>query len=326
MKTVEDLRRYYDNVLLDDLRALEKERRKLVKRVILLIVSVFIVLGLSLVLMPYFHLCFGFIFFPIGVIALLLVIVYGVRLMTSDYVGDFKARVIGGIVRFIDEDLVYARNKHIPLAAFMESRLFQGTPNRYRGDDYVSGVIGETRVDFSEVHAEYRVNTVDGSGRPKTNWYTLFKGLFFIADFNKDFRGRTVVLPDTAEKLFGSVLGSTLQSWNRSRGELVKLEDPEFEKYFVVYGSSQIESRYILSTSLMKRILDFRKKTNRDVFISFVGSKIFVAIQYPKDLFEPNLFMTTLDFNQAREYFEDLRLAVDIVEDLNLNTRIWSKQ
>ena len=47
---------------------------------------------------------------------------------------------------------------------------------------------------------------------------------------------------------------------NFSRPPLVKLEDPEFEKHFVVSGEDQVEARYILSTCLMQRLTDFRNK------------------------------------------------------------------
>ena len=179
---------------------------------------------------------------------------------------------------------------------------------------------GATRIKFSEVHAEHE----SGSGKNRRR-YTIFKGLFFIGDFNKDFAGQTVVLPDTAEKLFGRI-GQKLQSLNIFRGKLIKLEDPEFERAFAVYGDDQIEARYILSTSLMKRIVDFKKKTNRKIFLSFIGSMVFVAVSYTKNLFEPRIFRTLLDFEPIREYFEDLQLALGIVDDLNLNTRIWSKR
>jgi hypothetical protein len=53
---------------------------------------------------------------------------------------------------------------------------------------------------------------------------------------------------------------------------------------------------------------------------------VFVAVSYTKNLFEPRLFRTILDFELVQEYFEDLQLAIGIVDDLNLNTRIWSKQ
>ena len=105
-----------------------------------------------------------------------------------------------------------------------------------------------------------------------------------------------------------------------------KGENPEFERYFVVYGDDQIESRYVLSTSLVQRILDFRKKTGRRVYLSFVGSQVFVAIPYRRSLFEPRVFASIVGFKGVREYFDDLKLALGIVEDLNLNTRIWSRQ
>ena len=133
------------------------------------------------------------------------------------------------------------------------------------------------------------------------------------------------MLPDTAEKLFGK-FGQKLQAMNFLRGKLIKLEDPEFERLFAVYGNNQIEARYILSTSLMERITTFKKKTGQKIYLSFVGSKVYVAISFTKSLFEPRIFNTLLDFGPVREYFEDLQLAIGIVEDLNLNTRIWSKE
>jgi hypothetical protein len=104
----------------------------------------------------------------------------------------------------------------------------------------------------------------------------------------------------------------------------VKLENPEFEKYFVVYGDDQIESRYVLSTSLVQRLLDFRRRTCRDVYFSFVASEVFVAVPYRRNLFEPRVFGKITGFKGIREYFADLQLALGIVEDLDLNTRIWA--
>jgi len=107
---------------------------------------------------------------------------------------------------------------------------------------------------------------------------------------------------------------------------LIKLENPEFEKYFVVYGSDQIESRYILSPSFMERLVTYRKKVGSQVYFSFVNSYIFIAIPTKRNLFEPNLLKNLTDFNHIKTYFEDLSLLIGAVEDLNLNTRIWSKQ
>lgn len=158
-----------------------------------------------------------------------------------------------------------------------------------------------------------------------TTVQTIFRGLFFIADFHKHFRTQTFLLPDTAEKLLGR-FGKTLQSLNPARPNLIALEDPRFEKEFVVYGQDPIEARYILSPNLMERILQFRQKTGRRIFLSFVDSKLYLAVWFDRSLFEPKLFRSLLDFQTIQEYFGDVQLAVGIVEDLNLNTRIWSKE
>jgi len=319
LKTLEDLKNFYDTTLLADLKVLEKERRKVVFKLTCIIVTILCVLGVCLLLwmgnlnaIP-----------AVLIIPAVLCIVIGVTLcsfLTRGYVIKFKSLVIQRIVHFIDENLKYEAHDCIERSTFMLSKIFTTKPNRYKGDDLVWGKIGATDIKFSEIHAEH----VSGSGKNRRR-YTVFKGLFFIGDFNKDFTAQIVVLPDTAEKLFGH-FGQKLQSLNILRGQLVKLEDPEFEKNFAVYGNDQIQARYILSTSLMERIVEFKKKTGRTIYMSFVGSMVFMAVSYTRKLFEPRIFQTLLDFNPVREYFEDLRLAIGIVDDLNLNTRIWSKQ
>jgi hypothetical protein len=51
-----------------------------------------------------------------------------------------------------------------------------------------------------------------------------------------------------------------------------------------------------------------------------------MGILVKKDLFEPTVFRTLLNFKLIREFVEYMQLGKDIVDELNLNTRIWSKQ
>ncbi|MHC4742372.1 MAG: DUF3137 domain-containing protein [Planctomycetota bacterium] len=320
MKTLEELREFYNTTLRPDLEVLEEQRKAVVRNVM---IAIAVGLGLG-----------GIVFlFLMGnmrqmgpmviMIPLILCLIVGggiYALLIRGYVSDFKSLVIGKIVRFIDENLIYSPHRCIPKSTFMLSKIFTTRPNRYKGDDYVSGKVGATQIQFSELNAVHE----SGSGKNRRRT-TVFKGIFFVGDFNKHFIGETIVLPDTAEKLFGW-LGQKLQSMNIFRGELIKLEDPEFESHFVVYGSDQIEARYILSTSLMERITNFKKKTGRRIYLSFIGSKVFVAVSYTRNLFEPKLFTTLLDFEPIKQYYLDLQLIIGIVDDLNLNTRIWSKE
>jgi tetratricopeptide (TPR) repeat protein len=144
---------------------------------------------------------------------------------------------------------------------------------------------------------------------------TIFKGLFFQADYNKTSKGKTIIIP--------KILDANIHAVNK--GQIIKLEDPEFAKLFTVYGDDQVEARYILSTNLMAKLVKFRKKAQRKMYISFVDSMIYIAIEYAEDIFEPKLFNTMLSFNPMKEYFENIQLMLGIVEDLNLDRRIWNR-
>jgi hypothetical protein len=264
--------------------------------------------------------------FPLFLLVMLALVVGGIiaSRIRAGFAAVFKERVIGPVVQAFDPSFRYSPATGIGQGEFQTTGLFRHRIDRYRCEDLVEGQLGQTAVRFSEVHAEYKTETRDSKGRKRTQWHTIFKGLFFVADFNKHFAGSTYVLPDTAQRLFGS-FGQTLQSWGSSHGELVKLEDPEFEKAFAVFGSDQIETRYILSPSLMRRILDFRTRTNYGVHLAFVQSSVVVAISIARDLFEPSLTRSLHDPALLQTYWDDLALAAGLVEELNLNTRIWTK-
>ncbi len=317
MKSLEELRQFYNSVLMPDLQALEKQRRSVFNNIIYTAAGAFgvafVIILITAANAPALP-CFIFpIFGAVAVTAL------AGWFYSKGYKSDFKMAIIERIVKFLDSGLDYDPHGYISKSEFVNSKIFHTKPNRYKGDDLVWGKLGHTQLKFSELNARHE----SGSGKNR-RVRTVFKGLFFIGDFNKHFHGRTVVLPDTSEKLFGR-LGQKFQEWNIARDDLVKLEDPDFEREFVVYSTDQIEARYILSTSLMRRILDFKHKAGKKIHLSFVGSRVHVAVSYTRDLFEPRIFRTLLDFGPIREYFQDLSSAVGIVEDLNLNTRIWTK-
>ena len=144
-------------------------------------------------------------------------------------------------------------------------------------------------------------------------------------DFNKRFNGHTVILPDVMEKRVG-YLAKNLQNLNMARGQLVHLEDTEFEKDFVVYSTDQVEARYILSTSLMERITLLKRKIDKPIMLSFYGNKLYLGVQNPHGFLCLNKKESLLSSNIFEKVHEDITAAIDIVEDLNLNTKIWKNE
>ncbi|PSB08848.1 hypothetical protein C7B62_15185 [Pleurocapsa sp. CCALA 161] len=217
---------------------------------------------------------------------------------------------------------LFLENKRQTILALTRSQILNDElqePDYLEQEDCVYGTIGNTSIFFAEILAEKRTGGyLDEFARETySSKSVLFQGLFFEAKFAKNFVSRTFVMPND---LKGKM--APLHSW---RGEPIKLEDPEFERLFRVYGDSQLESRYILSTNLMARLVEFNQKARRKVYLSFVDGFLYIAIPYRHNLFEPRLFKSMMSFTPLKEYFQDFQLMIGIVEDLNLNRRIWGQ-
>ncbi len=316
---------YFHQEVIPVLRKLEGTRKKLRNKIVLVGALIGVLVATCVFVAPYIPLSFSIlIMLPMSLVTL----AYGLQSysLSSDYTQQFKAQIIGSIVRFFDKSLHYEPEGYVLEYKFAASGLFQTIPDRYRGEDKVYGLLGQTQIEFSEILAEYKSRSINSDGSSQDSWVKIFEGLFFVGDFNKHIKGTTVVLPDVAERLFGG-FGKWIQNIQKIgwHPELITLEDPEFEKYFVVYGDNQTEARYILTPNLMERILSFRKRTGHDLYLSFCGNNVYVGISSSYNMFEPRVFQTLWSKKLVKSYVEDMAMAVGVVEELNLNRRIWTK-
>lgn len=320
MSNYGNFRDFYEKELRPDLDDIDLRRKKVNRRTLTILLITTGVIALELFLIPdntEFPKPI-----PIVLSAIAGLIVTGI--LGKSFRKEYKEKIISRIAAFADEGLIYSPDGTIPQKEFEKSRIFPESCDRYSGEDHFSGRIGKTEIVFSEVTAQQKSSSGSGSSQ-KDEYSTYFRGVFIIADFNKNFKTHTVVLPDTAEKLFGK-FGQTLQAASFGRGELIRLEDSRFEKEFCVYGDDQVEARYILTPSLMERILAFKKKWNTRIYLSFLESKVYIAISLSKNLFELRPFKPAADYPFLEENLRFLVLLTEIVEDLNLNTRIWTKE
>ncbi|MBX3042474.1 MAG: DUF3137 domain-containing protein [Candidatus Kapabacteria bacterium] len=331
MKTYEEFSHFCAGKLNADLELMQTERSAVVRRLLILrLILGLMILGILGIMFlaemltesieeNTFLLVIS-VLIAISYLMIMIFIFMKQKKVRADFVIKFKNKIISSIVKFFDVSLSYYPEKFIPLNEFASSGLIDRRIERYYGDDYVEGKIGQTAFRFSEVHA-----FVEEGSDDKKRYVEVFGGIFFIGDFNKNFKGRTYVLPDKIEKTFGR-FAKFFQSLSKSRGQLVKLEDIEFEKEFAVYSDDQIEARYILSTSLMQRILEFKRKAGSDIMMAFKESCIYMAIPIKGNLFEPKIFGKLVSEDTLRKYYADLNIAISSIEDLNLNLRIWSKE
>lgn len=238
----------------------------------------------------------------------------------------FKQAVVPRLVRYFDPSLKFRPNAMISEAFYRRSCLFQAGYDRYEGEDLVSGFYKGVEVAFSELHTQYKTQSTDSKGRTTTCWHTIFDGVFFVADFHKDFKYRTFVLPDSAENLFGQLIGNFLQKCNLFQpGKLVRMENVEFEKAFAVYADDPIEARYVITPGMMERLLNLRRRFGSGLRAAFVDSCLFLAISSDNNFFELSS-LHNFDCSVAEHCRDELLMFLEIVGELNLDRRIWSKK
>ena len=113
-------------------------------------------------------------------------------------------------------------------------------------DNRIIGAYKGVEFDLFETH----LTETRGSGKARQT-VTVFKGMVISLSLNKTFEGKTVVKKDRGR----------LVNWTRDKLsdlEVVRLEDPRFEKEFEVYSTDQVEARYLLTGTFMERLVKVR--------------------------------------------------------------------
>ena len=219
--------------------------------------------------------------------------------------------MVDEIIHAFCPNATYSPNNGVSEELFRNSGLFT-SPDRYHAEDLIEGCLDKTSFICSEVHAEERRARSTKNG-VQYYWEDIFKGFLFIADFHKEFQGETTVLRDSFFKI-------------KMGASRVKMENPDFEKVFDVFSTNQIEARYLITPSMMERMLKLDSNFKKGVTISFRNSMILVAIPDSKNRFEADVWSSLSDMSILKSDFVVLQSLLEIVDELNLNTRIWSKE
>lgn len=256
------------------------------------------------------------------------ILIYGFVMLSkagpkeTQYRYSYKHSLVSYALKTIDESLKIDDVKALSEEAFISSRLFAKAPDRYQSEDQVYGFAGKTKFSFSEVHAEYKTVTQTKNGQ-RVDWHDILKGVVFSADFNKNFNGITMVRPKDFSAAFGAWISKALPIF--ASGEVVELENPDFDKTFITYSNDQVEARYILTPSMMERISELNKRSKDTISLSFTGSLIFIAFPLNGNYFEPPFSKSLLDEHLLQKDIELVQFMYGIVRELDLNTRIWGK-
>lgn len=184
-----------------------------------------------------------------------------------------------------------------------------------RGTDLSSLIPSSLRKAVEEKYAEFE-RSVESMGPSM---------VVFAADFHKNFTSRTYLLPrkrqDQAIRHFNEASAADAGM------EPMVLEDTGITDRFVGWTTDQVEARYLITPQLMLAISDAAERMNSEhIAVSFRDSWMYFAVVMNEDRFNFQIDMNKDGgYSMAKAIYEDLVSFLNLVEDFNLNTRIWSK-
>jgi hypothetical protein len=280
--------------------------------------------------------------FP-GVIAFLVYAFFANR-ARKELASSYKSIVVRRIVGALGRGLSYKPTSSLTRAQFDSMDLFKEPPNTWKSEDEVAGRKNEVRFSLHEVLSKRRQRSnrsrvafgafglvalgvraalKGGSAAIDNESAIIFRGVIVKLDFNKNFTGHTVVVPENESKILGGLFG---ESSTRKRKEIVRLENPDFENQFSVYSTNDQEARYLLTPKLMELVMEAQALFGGQMRLCFAYNSLFVAVPQDKDRFEVALFGNAITPETALgDLVEVVNLAERLVDTLDLETRIWSR-
>lgn len=223
---------------------------------------------------------------------------------------QFKQEVLGELVRDHINQGQLLIGSGLSKEQAMETE-FLKRPDRFHSEDFISGSMDDVSFISSDVKLEEKHvhHTKNGT---RTEWVTYFLGRIFIFDFNKRFEGALQVAENT-------------KPTGRKKFNKIKMESIEFNRVYKTYTTNDHTAFYVLTPHLMDALLNFEKNNKGHISFSFIGSKLYIAINNFRDTFELRLFRK-IDQSTIEEFKRDLLVIHDIVRELKLNKKIFLKE
>lgn len=229
----------------------------------------------------------------------------------------YKKLVINRVVEALGQGLSYSAASSLTRDQFKALNLFRSRIDEWKSEDQISGARSNVSFALHEVRAARR----EQQGK-HTRTVVFFRGLVAALEFNKNFLGHTVVVPDSEAKILGGLFG---EADSRGGKEVVHVADADFERAYAIYTTDAQEAHYLLTPKLIQLVLEARRRFG-DIRLAFYLNSLYVTIPSARDRFEASLFSQVTPAAALNELAEVAALAEQLINVLDLDLRIWTRQ
>lgn len=273
--------------------------------------------------------------------------------INSKLKNKIKQTFIPKIIQTIGEIHWNTGNTIISDTIIEKSKLFESY-NVRSNDDTFEGKYNGIEFKVSETN----LSSESGSGDDH-RVSTVFNGILILIDSNKETKAHTIIETrvETIKKTIKEISLSVLILWisilsigngihtnnitalvvgivlplviilfifPKNQMMSMNLEDPDFNKKYIVTTEDQVEGRYLITTGFMDRFKNLQTAFGtKNIKCAFFDNKIMFALHTNKDFFELSggLFHSLKHPKRVKSFYEETTAIYDIIDYFKLDEK-----
>jgi len=237
----------------------------------------------------------GFALFFIGII-LMMVAASKLNAISKEY----KNKYFLDLLNEEFDSVSYTADGKIAKQNFYDAE-FGMTGNRFSTNDHIEATYNGVNFSLCDILLRHKT----GSGKHQRT-VTRFKGLFLKIDFDKAELGKLQVLESSRNVWFNDY-------------DSVEMESIAFNEVFNVYSTNEHLAFYVLTPSMMERLMLIEEKNNGKFYFSFINGVLYIGLYDNVDNFE--IGSGDITEYTIEKFRSQLRMIQEIINDIKLLER-----
>ena len=268
---------------------IEKDRKKLLVRIIISIVFLTITGIVYMIIITKFNIktrgsrsIVFYIFIPVFIY-----MGYIYKKYNSKYQKEFKEKVVKNFIEIMPYQLSYSNVENNTLQKYYDDANFSNVKyDKFISNDYLEGMVDNINIQISDIVLEENV----------------YKGIFSVSMINQ-------ILPQ-------EVRIKTKKPINKYENDKVEVDDIRFEKYFDVFSKSKILALEILTHDVMEEMVQYFETNKGDFEIVMKENRIYIRYNIG-DIFEGEVLRKSTNIKSLWIFYNMVRFTIELAIKIN---------
>lgn len=218
-----------------------------------------------------------------------------------------KKELITSILEDQFESVSYKPELMINVSRINQAGLIK-RPDKYDGEDYISGMYKGVKFEVSDVNLKERHETRDSNGNRTVTYETYFKGRWYIYTFDRKFNDVLKIV----EGRFNSADKRGLIS--------IETESIQFNKKYQIYASTQEYAFYHITSSMIEKLLELEALHRGTIQYCFMNNELHIGVNDNHDYMELSL-KKPINEVSMKDFMADIDLIPAIINELRLDSQ-----